>query len=81
MSRLEGVEVQNQGLQALIRRQYVKSAKDEETRLNRLSEITTRSDCSSMQFYTGENAAKSDPSAKHGVLIENDDSDEASIKL
>ena len=81
MSRLEGVEVQNQGLQALIRRQYVKSVKDEETRSNRLSKITTSSDCSSMQFYTGENEAKSNPNAKLGVQIENDYSDEASIKL
>ena len=76
MSRLGGIEVQNQGLLAMIRRYCLKSGENPETKSRRISEITNSSDCSSMQFYTGENEAKSDPSSKLGVQMENDGSDE-----
>ena len=61
IARLQAVEFENKGLQAVVRRHYTKEQSD------------ISSECSSMPLYSGENLKSADPNAKLGIMLDQSD--------
>ena len=61
VARLEAIEIENKGLQAVVRRHYTNEQSD------------TSSECSSMPLYSGDNLTHVDPNAKLGVMLDKSD--------
>ena len=69
LTRLATLEVENRGLQAVVRRHYTKQRSEQS------------SECSSMPLYNGQNSKRADPNSKLGIKVgqDDDESDDATV--